>query len=178
MILFALHAVLVWALAFRWRRRWPAFAVVLLGATLPALISRIQELARLVPPDWRVLAFGFELKLLFWAESAIVLGLGLFIAALPRRPSHPHCPYCHYDLRGLGGPDRCPECGQALTAAARAELVPRYHRGACSPITPGVPRGTSGPVSLATGAMPRRSAGPGPGSRPPGSSGAGSPALE
>jgi hypothetical protein len=164
-ILFAVHAVIVWALAFRWRRTWLGVGVVLLGATLPALITRTPELFRFIPASYQFMNFGVELKLLLWAESAMVLLLGGFILLLPRRPTHAHCPYCFYDTRGLDPKlDLCPECGQLMgRSKLSAGLVPRMQRGASSPIDAGPARA----VSPATAATPPRPAAPAQAPPPP-----------
>lgn len=105
-ILFAVYAVVVWFFALRYRRRWPAFVMVPVAALavfwLNAALTRVG-----------LAAGGFNLLLL--GEAAIVLIGGLFIAFLPRPPAHPHCHYCHYDLRGHDDFNTatfvCPECG-------------------------------------------------------------------
>jgi hypothetical protein len=137
LILFAIHAVVVWALAFRWRRRWLGLGIVLFGAVVPALITGAPLLLSVIPPDWQPFRFGLELKLLFWAEAVIVLGLGLFIVAMPRSPGYPHCAHCRYDIRGLDASiTSCPECGSPISPPPpTAPLVPRMARGASSPIT-------------------------------------------
>lgn len=49
--------------------------------------------------------------------TALVGGLVLIGEATRKRPNHPACRKCHYNLTGLSASaTTCPECGQALTA--------------------------------------------------------------
>jgi hypothetical protein len=101
MIIPVIFAALVWGIAMRWRRQWPA-AVAIGGAALVlffvwTILSRLEDAA----------------TLLFWPYGFTVLGMGGFIAVLPRRPARHECTKCFYDLRGLDPEGLlCPECGQ------------------------------------------------------------------
>jgi hypothetical protein len=108
LIIFAVYAVVVWFLAMRWRRQFRGFVVSIAGALLAMLIT--WGLRRIISE----MAY-IQLSLLLFAEAAIVGGMGVFIALLPRAPAHPHCPWCWYNTSGLG-PDvkACPECGGSL----------------------------------------------------------------
>lgn len=112
-----MYAVVVWFFAFRWRRSWRGLAAVLIGAGLALGLG-------LAVPTLQVTYFNVNpnqaggaapLRLLVFAEAGLVLGGGLLIVSLARPPAHPHCPFCHYDTRGLETTQStCPECGQPI----------------------------------------------------------------
>jgi hypothetical protein len=107
---FVVYAVAVWYAAARWRRRWEAFAWILAGFGGLALVAYFH---------WRLNIWTHGtiylpvLRVLLYPYTALVVGVGLFIAMLPRRViPWAHCPGCLYDLRGLDAPvESCPECG-------------------------------------------------------------------
>lgn len=106
MILFAVYALGIWTIAWRHRRRWPAFAAIFAGVP-PILISArldVWLVEKLFGEDaWPL----FTLGLIF---AGIVVFVGLVLAVQPRsRPTYA-CRSCGYDLRGLASPV-CPECG-------------------------------------------------------------------
>jgi len=103
-----IYAVLVWYATMRWRRQWPSFAVVGAGVCVLAALGLSLPHAD-VGHGWDV----FELfKVLLWPYAALVGGVGLFIACLPRRAKPGQCTDCYYDLSGLDPRGlRCPECG-------------------------------------------------------------------
>lgn len=113
MFAFVVYAVAVWLAAARWRRRWAAFAWVGAGCAGLCLVAWIHTLAneytggRLYLPVLRSLLYPY---------TALVGGVGLFIALLPgRRAGCPRCPVCDYDLAGLLQERMvCPECGTRL----------------------------------------------------------------
>jgi hypothetical protein len=107
---FVIYAVAVWYAAARWRRRWESFAWITAGFAGLVLVAyfhwrlNIWTHGNIYLPVLRVLLFPY---------TALVVGIGLFIALLPRRIiPWAHCPGCLYDLRGLDAPvESCPECG-------------------------------------------------------------------
>lgn len=133
MILFAAYAIIVWYLAARYRRDWRGFLAPLIGAALALLAVRIPALQRVLPERWWVMGFGTELQILIWAESMIVLVVGLFIALMPRPPARPHCAYCWYEIAGLDPEQRCcPECGMPPDGYANRKSPRRARPGQAS----------------------------------------------
>ena len=110
MFAFVLYAVLVWYAAARWRRQWGSYLAIAAGLAGLVLVAYLHYRlsvwthGRIYLPILRVLLYPYTL---------LVVAVGLFIAALPRRPlAWDHCPGCLYDLRGLDAPvEVCPECG-------------------------------------------------------------------
>jgi hypothetical protein len=107
---FVVYAVAVWYAAARWRRRWESFAWIAAG---------FAGLVFVAYAHWRLNIWTHGniylpvLRVLLYPYTALVVGIGLFIAVLPRRViPWAHCPGCLYDLRGLDAPvESCPECG-------------------------------------------------------------------
>lgn len=105
-ILLAVYALGVWAIAWRYRRRWQAFCAILAGAPPVLLSARLDVwlIERLIGED---AGYLFIIGIVF--ASVIVL-IGLLLALQPRgHPAHA-CQGCGYDLRGIS-PTVCPECG-------------------------------------------------------------------
>lgn len=123
MILFAIYALGVWTIAWRHRRRWPAFAAIFAGVP-PILISArldVWLVRKLFGEDaWHL----FTLGLIF---AGIVVFIGMVLAVQPRRRPDHECAACGYDLRGLASP-ACPECGEGLDLPDRATPQPSLAR--------------------------------------------------
>ncbi|MGE3107995.1 MAG: hypothetical protein AB7G11_10920 [Phycisphaerales bacterium] len=110
MLLFPLYAVVIWALAAKWRRTWKGFAAVLVGTVLLLLIEyTLYRLGNLkLPLIQPKQALGLLIPF-----TVLVFLVGVFIACQRRpTPSPIHCTKCHYDLTGLNPAGlHCPECG-------------------------------------------------------------------
>ena len=139
MILFAAYALIILYGAARYRRRPTGFAIALLGGLLPLALVPLMHMVKLGDGSFFLLVI---------AECAIVMGLGVVIASLPRRPAHIHCQYCHYDLRGLEHlsvrTSVCPECGMPLDGFAsvrkrRATVFAQAHDDAARQAQPIAP---------------------------------------
>ncbi|CAN5845910.1 hypothetical protein BH11PLA1_BH11PLA1_14300 [soil metagenome] len=109
MIALPAYALLVWLLAFRWRRHLVGLIIPPLGGVLILLlVPAAAALQRRLGFDSSLPA----LRLLFWVEAAAVFSVGMLLASMPRPRGGPRCPYCRYSLMGLDpGATRCPECG-------------------------------------------------------------------
>lgn len=131
---FAGYAVLVWYAALRWRRRWESFAWVLAGILGLVLVALLHiQLSR-----WtRGGIYLPVLQCLLYPYAALVGGIGLYLACLPRRVVAAQCLRCQYDLAGLAGEaEQCPECGLPTTPIpARPSRGPRPEASApaCPP---------------------------------------------
>lgn len=114
MILFPVYAVLVWAMAWRWRRSWLGYAAVLMGLLGTGLLGLLFRFSVMVfPTDLE----GPLFPLLLATEAATVLVVGAFIVCLPRHRVDRPCRGCHYELSGLEDENpTCPECGMAHAA--------------------------------------------------------------
>ncbi len=163
------YALAVWIPAARYRRRAIGLGVVLLGAAILVLIGLAHYQLRLIRPTWYIQG----MQVILYPYTAMVVGVGAFIAALPRyRPGCcPHCaaslagaapdepvcpecrrtmipgecPVCHYDLSGHEQcHDRCPECAFSFLTQTKS---PRPRR-ACESAAH-EPVGTALPASLA-----------------------------
>ncbi|MBX3364770.1 MAG: hypothetical protein KF866_08405 [Phycisphaeraceae bacterium] len=110
--LFTGYAMLVWALAAIWRRRWGGFAAVALGTL--GLIAMIRFHAHMGEvTEGRI--FVPVLQHLLVVYTGLVAFLGVFIACMPRRRPRSACQRCGYDLTGMTTSQRvCPECAAPL----------------------------------------------------------------
>lgn len=106
MIFVTLYACGLWVIAWRYRRRWVAFAAIAAGT--PPIFGA----ARL--DIWIVDSlFGEDVSWVYMVAivfAFVFVFIGLLLAIQPRaHPSHA-CQNCGYDLRGLAA-SCCPECG-------------------------------------------------------------------
>lgn len=107
-LIFPIYAVIVGALAMRWRRRWPAFVAVALGVLFPlAGLRLMHSFDHHLAPEHKLI-----LELLW--PYVLLLGVGgLYIACLPRPSGPMECKGCRYDMVGSAGEGTlCPECGK------------------------------------------------------------------
>lgn len=118
MVGFVIYLVLVWYLAYRFRRRLIGYGVVVMGfaglVMLGYLHWRMSEWThgRIYLPVLQVLLYPYTL---------LVGAGGVFMASMPKMLPL-RCATCDYDLAGLeGSVVTCPECGRAHAMA--------YHRG-------------------------------------------------
>lgn len=109
MILLTLYPLVIWALAFWLRRTWRGFVVVVAGS-MPLLALGVY-----VAPGYRLLPLSL---------AAVLLAVGLFIAAQPKRAPGERCLKCDYLLEGnVSG--LCPECGTSVAKPRnRARRLP------------------------------------------------------
>lgn len=115
MFVFALYPVLVWYAAFRWRRQWPAFAIIA-GVSGLLLIYLLRSLA--AEPGRSTFPELTAFKLILVPYVSVIGCAGLFVAVLPRPvacAAQAWCGRCGYDMDGLShaAGSRCPECGAA-----------------------------------------------------------------
>lgn len=107
------YAVIVWWLAGRHRRTLLGFVWVLAGAAFIAMVIYGHYTLGIMT-DGRIHAQ--VLQPILYGYGAMVTGMGLYIACLPRRVEHgPRCHACDYDVRALGS-TVCPECGTGIPA--------------------------------------------------------------
>ncbi len=113
MFVFIIYAAGVWALIVRDRRRWRALLWLVLGAGGIAVTAWVHTLIgywsgqQLYLPVLRTILLPF---------GALVIGVGAFIAALPRSHAYRACRRCRYDMSMLDpavplASEACPECG-------------------------------------------------------------------
>lgn len=109
MFAFVLYAGLVWYAAVRWRRTWLGFALVFAGLAGVGLVA----FAHYKLNKWTNGYINLPvLQVLLYPYGALILVIGLFIAALPRVYQGTQCRRCGYELHGLETRVRtCPECG-------------------------------------------------------------------
>ena len=112
------YLVIVWWLAARYRRTWKGFAWVGAGAVFMALVI-FGHIELGVATNGRI--YLPVLQPILYAYGFTVVGMGLYIACLPRRvEAGRYCHACGYDMRGIragaipGVTTRvCPECGMS-----------------------------------------------------------------
>ncbi|MEL6328884.1 MAG: hypothetical protein AAFR38_04425 [Planctomycetota bacterium] len=113
-LFFTLYAVMVWWLAAKTRRTAKAFAPVLLGVGILLLINWIHyELYKLTNGELDLAV----VRSMMYPYTALVAGVAVFIALLPKVAAPGRCGGCGYDLSGLPGEGTgervvCPECGR------------------------------------------------------------------
>lgn len=169
MFAFAIYAVAVWFAAARWRRTWLSFAAVLAGGLGLVAVAYLHYRLNIWTHGRIYLRV---LQVMLYPYTAMVVGMGLYIACLPRAAGERaavHCPACHYDLAGLEPEGLvCPECGM-LYEYAVARQIRGIHAGMMGDPTPEpMPRVIPNPrrkalISRGGAATPSRPAGPGPG---------------
>lgn len=128
MFFFPVYAVIAWALAFRFRRKWKGAGVVALS---------VLGLIGLAWVHWKlsVITHGRVylpiLQMLLYPYIVLVAFGGVFVAAMPRRPGRGQCHACGYGLAGLEAGHAgvvCPECGAGAAVPRSVVLqveVPR-----------------------------------------------------
>lgn len=104
MFLFGLYTVVVWWLAFEWRRRFLGVVSVVMGGL------------GLLGVHWLINAVSKEpspvIDVLLVPYAALLLVVGMYIVILPRPKTPLSCKACAYDMAGHETADaRCPECG-------------------------------------------------------------------
>ncbi len=154
MFAFVIYAIAVWYAAARWRRQWLSLAWVTAGFLGLVLVGyfhsrlNVWSNGQIYLPVLRVLLYPYTL---------MVVAVGLYIAALPRRNIRwEHCPLCEYDLRGLDQPiETCPECGMN-EELARLALGRRYTGFPAPPTDAAIPgaRATEAPGPAPVPAAP------------------------
>lgn len=142
MIAFAFYAAFIWYAAARWRRSWAAFGWVAAGAAGLVLVGFFHWKLN----QWTNGRIYFRvLQTLLYPYSALVVGVGIFMACLPRRPEMVHCTRCAYDLRGLeGAAELCPECGAThpvLSPAPAEAPIPEVAPAPAPPRWPPIAEG-------------------------------------
>jgi len=118
---FVAFAVIVWFACFRLRRKWRAVGVcalalgILVGVAFFHWKLNQWTNGRIYLPVMQTILYPY---------IVFVVGIGLYIAALPNGVASHLCEYCRYDMSGLEEP-LCPECGRAdeRVAAIDRELV-------------------------------------------------------
>lgn len=118
MIGFVIYIVLVWYLAYRYRRRWVGFGVVAGGFAGLVFLGYLHWMmsewthGRIYLPVLQVLLYPYTL---------LVGAGGVFMVSMPKMLPF-RCASCGYDLEGLEGAlTNCPECGRTHAL--------EYHRG-------------------------------------------------
>jgi len=110
-IIAALYPVCVWFVVYRLRRTPLGVALPFFSAALVVVIAPLLQhfIGRSAVP----------LMPLVYAEAALLLSVGLWLALMPRPvPPGSRCEHCSYNLAGLDTNvqgARCPECGGDVT---------------------------------------------------------------
>lgn len=143
MVFLLAYAFVVWYIAFRYRRRWPAFVAVFASLQPVGILTfaTVNHLAVRLDGEEAVI-YGFA-----GAYAALLLSLGLFIAIQPRHVPEHACRACDYDLHGNTS-GLCPECGLALDDPRR--FVRLRAVASTAPAHPPEPPPSSLGVRLAT----------------------------
>lgn len=112
---FAGLALLIWWPACVWRRQWRGVGAVVLGAALlMGIIVLHIKIGQLTHGQIFVPVF----QSIMIPYAVLVVGMAIFIVALPRNHPDGHCAACGYDIRGLAQhAGQCPECAGAITPA-------------------------------------------------------------
>ncbi|MBL8746948.1 MAG: hypothetical protein JNK58_11415 [Phycisphaerae bacterium] len=106
MYFFALYAGIIWFGVNYFRRRWPAYVVLLV--TIPVALAGVQLIRTLLHID------NMILSIVATAYEALILMVGVMIVLVPRRPhAMQPCHRCRYDLVGNTS-GTCPECGRLI----------------------------------------------------------------
>lgn len=159
---FVIYAVAVWYAAARWRRTWSGFLWVSAGGLGLVLVALFHYQLN-IWTDGRI--YLRVMQVLLYPYAILVVGMGLYIACLPRAVVLPprRCPACRYDLRGLDPDDlRCPECGMPYDYAV-ARQIRGIHSGiAEDPPPEPLPRILPNPLIRERASTRRRPEGPGP----------------
>lgn len=140
------YAVAIWAICFTHRRRWPAFVAPIAGLAPVALVTHMDVLFIFSNENGTAL----WLYIVAGAFMALILGVGLFIAVLPRNAADDPCPACGYDQSGAIS-EICSECGCDVTARK-----PRRTRPHTAPDADAAPPERSLATQLASTAPERR----------------------
>lgn len=132
MYFFALYAGIIWFGVNYFRRRWPAYLVLLV--TIPVALAGVQLIRSLLHID------NMILSIVATAYEALILMVGVMIVLVPAR-THAviPCTRCRYDLTGNTS-GTCPECGRTHDAEARGRreaLAPAPEPVLRSPDAPG-----------------------------------------
>lgn len=124
MMVFVLHAALVWWAAARWRRRWQSFIAVTGGVLMVAAVilshqrvSALLGIGQMVPVMVNALLYPY---------IVLLAAVGYYIAVLPRpvgEGAKEPCDHCGYDLEGIEefAAPVCPECGKLAVVEATAK---------------------------------------------------------
>lgn len=118
------YAMLVWYLSAKYRRSVLAFACVLTGVALLAVLSYGHWMIGKVHPELMIQG----MQILMYPYTAAVGLVGLFISSLPHRHPEGCCHACGYNMAGLPRQDHpsrtasCPECGSV------GVLIPVHYR--------------------------------------------------
>lgn len=122
MILFVLYAFGIWSIAWRYRRRWPAFAALVAGVP-PIILSAHLDMWIVRTIFDEDASWILTLAVLF---AGVIVFIGLLLALQPQpKPSHV-CVVCDYDMRGINS-QTCPECGAERTAERPKRQRDRVH---------------------------------------------------
>jgi hypothetical protein len=158
---FVVYAVAIWFAAAKWRRQWRSFAWVIAGGIGLCLIALFHYQLNIWTGGRIYLRV---LQVLLYPYTVLVVGMGLYIACLPRQiKATVPCPACEYDLAGLDLPGLlCPECGMSYEYAV-ARQIRGIHAGISVDLpAPEIPAVIPNPVSLEQAAKQPRPRAPAP----------------
>ncbi len=146
MVFLLAYAVLIWFIAVRFRRSWPAFVAPVVSL-IPIFIltwMSVEHWGREPgepPATWIYIPAG--------AYAALIVFVSYFIACIPRTRNESTCDFCAYDLAGLPT-ERCPECGR-IAGQHRLGPIPANYQPPPSEIS------LAGQLMLARDVRDRRS---------------------